>query len=753
MGENLPRTITSGWYGQNNGVFNFGNGLAPIASGREVGMTVAYVNRAWDGSQVTSATATAPEALRHFPSMVTGEHWYAVCENLTLNDRVAIPSGAVVNLVLMDGVTVNCTKGMRLPASSTLIIWGQAGDSGSLRCDANDVDDCAGIGGNDEEDAGKFILNGGSVTALGGKFAAGDGGGSDGTVRVYETAMVSTGADKDHLSPVASGQRNGACQSGVCAQIEPCPHTDALVVDSGWDKHLVCCSWRVGTNQTVEQAHTFDADTHMCVCGHEAYLVSMHAVGGCSAEAVDPLTLEQVERISGGAALWLYIYPDLSGRYPDEVSAGYVLAGTSFTLDPGRPIQEDGRRKYAIPEMPNADVVITVGSGIRTWDDLQAAIDQAEAGDVLQITADLTAGAGDTALYVASQRTLTIDLNGLIDRGLVSGAGRTAEDSGSVFRVEGDLTVCDSVGGGRITVGSDPDGAGGVDLSGNGVLTLLGGRITGNRAGGDDMAGGVCVPDGTSLKVGGSASIEGNDGPNVLLAGDGAVVEVVQPLAEGARFGVTVRNMSTGEGAHRTVTAGLPGRGELSAFFSDDGGYLILPDVNGEAALWCGYPTVTFDANEGSGIMAQESVPTGTLFALPQCGFAAPFGHVFAAWSVGGEILLPTEDFLVTENVTAAALWQSMAVSALPDDLTSIEAEAFEGTAATIVDIPAGCASIGDRAFCNCRGLTQIRIPAGCALGEDVFDGCGPVYVFGATGSPAELYCMNHANCAFVAAD
>ncbi len=86
----------------------------------------------------------------------------------------------------------------------------------------------------------------------------------------------------------------------------------------------------------------------------------------------------------------------------------------------------------------------------------------------------------------------------------------------------------------------------------------------------------------------------------------------------------------------------------------------------------------------------------------------------------------------------------------LPEDLTAIEEGAFEGIAATVVEIPAGCGSVGDYAFRDCAGLTMIRIPADCALGTDVFDGCAKVYVFGATGSPAEAYCQSHGNCVFV---
>ena len=57
------------------------------------------------------------------------------------------------------------------------------------------------------------------------------------------------------------------------------------------------------------------------------------------------------------------------------------------------------------------------------------------------------------------------------------------------------------------------------------------------------------------------------------------------------------------------------------------------------------------------------------------------------------------------------------------------------------------------RAFRNCPSLTQIRIPAGCAIGEGAFDGCGTVYVFAPADSPAQTFCEDPANpnCIFIA--
>ena len=86
----------------------------------------------------------------------------------------------------------------------------------------------------------------------------------------------------------------------------------------------------------------------------------------------------------------------------------------------------------------------------------------------------------------------------------------------------------------------------------------------------------------------------------------------------------------------------------------------------------------------------------------------------------------------------------------LPPAVQTVEANAFEGADMQILYIPDTCTSVGDFAFKDCGSLTQARIPEGCALGTDVFDGCARVYVFGRANSPAETYCRTHENCVFV---
>ncbi len=107
---------------------------------------------------------------------------------------------------------------------------------------------------------------------------------------------------------------------------------------------------------------------------------------------------------------------------------------------------------------------------------------------------------------------------------------------------------------------------------------------------------------------------------------------------------------------------------------------------------------------------------------------------------------------LCGKDVTVSARFTTApAAFTLPAGTRTVEANAFEGAAMASVFLPDGCTAIGDYAFKDCAGLTRIRIPAGCALGTDVFDGCGTVYVLGTAGSAAETYCQDHSNCVFVA--
>lgn len=102
------------------------------------------------------------------------EGWYAVSSNVTVPERIDV-TGAV-NLILFDDVTLNAAKGIHAPEGASLTIWQQSGGTGTLT--VNDPDKHqAGIGGNNDENAGMITVNGGNISSEGGSNAAGIGGG------------------------------------------------------------------------------------------------------------------------------------------------------------------------------------------------------------------------------------------------------------------------------------------------------------------------------------------------------------------------------------------------------------------------------------------------------------------------------------------------------------------------------------------------------------------------------------------------
>ena len=85
----------------------------------------------------------------------------------------------------------------------------------------------------------------------------------------------------------------------------------------------------------------------------------------------------------------------------------------------------------------------------------------------------------------------------------------------------------------------------------------------------------------------------------------------------------------------------------------------------------------------------------------------------------------------------------------LPENLTRIDENAFEGIQARIVYIPDSCTFIDRYAFLD-SNVSEIRIPENCALGDDVFEGCEEVTIFGTLGSAAAEYCEFYDNCIFL---
>ena len=69
--------------------------------------------------------------------------------------------------------------------------------------------------------------------------------------------------------------------------------------------------------------------------------------------------------------------------------------------------------------------------------------------------------------------------------------------------------------------------------------------------------------------------------------------------------------------------------------------------------------TVTYDANGGTGSMADATGVSGD-YVLPVCGFTAPYGKQFKAWSVGGVEKAAGDTITVNANTTVTAIWETV---------------------------------------------------------------------------------------------
>ena len=198
--------------------------------------------------------------------------WWVLNEG-TISNRLSVATGANVNLILRDGIATTLPMGIRVSSGSSLTIWGQSAGTGTLTGGSalNEDNGChAGIGGNANYDSGTItinggtinidasnsigaagiggggtknasqgnpyhggigtvIINGGTVTARGGEYGAGIGGGAyrggdvtinDGTVTGYSLQGNGIGAGRGGSShpgyvTINSGEVRGVATGGV----------------------------------------------------------------------------------------------------------------------------------------------------------------------------------------------------------------------------------------------------------------------------------------------------------------------------------------------------------------------------------------------------------------------------------------------------------------------------------------------------------------------------------------------------------
>ena len=234
MTKNAKSRICKGSLAMMFAVLMLGTCMGAAASADDQGVSVTYLQREWNGTEVASTIVTEDIPTVPADGSITGGKYF-LGSNVTVNDRIYLTGDT--ELILGDDCTLD-VKGLYIPAGSTLTIYGQAGDTGRLyshpsdgagiggysqhdngdivihggTIESNGYDHCAGIGSNDGRTGGAITIYGGTVTAKGGTDGAGIGGGrncSGGTITIYGGDITANGPTDSDCSENGAGIGGG----------------------------------------------------------------------------------------------------------------------------------------------------------------------------------------------------------------------------------------------------------------------------------------------------------------------------------------------------------------------------------------------------------------------------------------------------------------------------------------------------------------------------------------------------------------
>ena len=170
--------------------------------------------------------------------------------------------------------------------------------------------------------------------------------------------------------------------------------------------------------------------------------------------------------------------------------------------------------------------------------------------------------------------------------------------------------------------------------------------------------------------TGGTASV--GAGTPITKATMGTTVTLIAGQAPaGQEFDKWVVNGVVVDDANSATTTFVMPAGEVTATAT----YKDIPVVT---------YTVTFDANGGTGSMADATGVSGD-YVLPVCGFTAPNGKQFKAWSVGGVEKAAGAIITVNANTTVTVVWEN-----IPVTYYTVTFDSNGGSAVTAQTIEAG---------------------------------------------------------------
>ncbi len=146
-----------------------------------IGLMIAMSSPVHAAGAVTYMDANGDQQTTESATSVTGSMtelsngWYVVDSDVTISSRLTIQGN--VHLVLKDGAKLTAEKGISVTDGRSLTVYGQYRNTGKLIATSNESNN-AGIGAiENDQFFGYVTINGGDISAQGGRYAAGIGSG------------------------------------------------------------------------------------------------------------------------------------------------------------------------------------------------------------------------------------------------------------------------------------------------------------------------------------------------------------------------------------------------------------------------------------------------------------------------------------------------------------------------------------------------------------------------------------------------
>ena len=651
--EKPIRPMTSGWASHQQApddlrILSFDTGMVPQRIQNEVFPLIMYMNRFWNGSSVVSEEITLNEP----PIALVGDKtdgWFVVQENMTLSGRLTVLADEELNLILMDGVTLTCSKGVHVASGGILNIYGQKSDTGSLVADADK--NYAGIGGNNESGHGIINIYGGNIKATGGEYGAGIGTGNNPgsasceMISIYGGKVVAQGG-YDAAGIGGGNQSKGAEICIYGGTVEATGGDYGTGIGGGNDKAArnVLIQGGIITAQGGKRAAGIGCGEGSAAVGTiwitggqvtAKALIDSAGIGGGRNKSITSGTV----KITGGTV-------EAYGERGAGIGSGYGSnANMDITISGGHVIA-----KCVSEKMQGAGI----GGGAYNW-----------GGGDFSGTVKITGGTVEA--YGGGYKLET--RNGYAGTAGIGGSSG-GDMTGTVIISGGSVTAEGKYGGAAIGAGSRDQNNGGAC---SGTIRITGGNLFLKIHNPDSDLDQANV-------IGGSGSIESSPENGTLNLADGMQVSV-----DGTVVPADERVSTLHSRTNEKLVSVIPcPHANKTYTVTNDTHTLNCPDClvrttsdhtfdDDAKCTVCGYQgtmcTVSFekgDENAQGEMEAAAFVPNSKV-QLPDCYFIAPEGKRFLYWSVAMGSAAPvhkSEDEIITvkEDTVVTAVWEKKPV-------------------------------------------------------------------------------------------